>query len=83
MREHRAGQITIEYFLLLAAIIVVTLVGLSTVTFHTDIRDHFKGLFDSAQKSMPLDDKGPADQNPDGLTANQIDPPPPDELAGP
>ena len=50
---------TLEYFLLLAAIVVVTLVGVST--FHTDIANIFKEkVFKEAVKHMPLDDVGPA-----------------------
>ena len=52
----RAGQITMEYFILLAVIILVTLIGFST--FHTDISGIFKEkVFGKAVERMPLDDE--------------------------
>ena len=77
MREHRAGQITIEYFLLLAAIIVMTLVGVST--FHTDIAATFQKLFSSAAQHMPMDDGGPASPDVGDTPTDPGDPTPPPE----
>ena len=62
MRAHRAGQITIEYFLLLAVIVVVTLGGL--LNYHTAIATAFQNLLTKvAEEHLPLDDKGPAPES--------------------
>ena len=68
----RAGQITMEYFILLAVIVLATLIGLST--FHTDIATTFQEkVFKPAVEHMPLDDdKGSANSN------VPTDPTPPD-----
>ena len=78
----RAGQITIEYFLLFAAIILVTMIGLST--FHADVSGIFKSLFDpsnsrSVVSHLPLDDGGPANPASCGQ-ADPGDPVPPTDL---
>ena len=73
MRRDR-GQITIEYFLLLAAIVLVTVVGVAT--FHTDIATTFQNLFSSAVQHMPMDDGGPASPETGGITTEPGDNPP-------
>lgn len=50
----RQGQVTIEYFLLLAAIVLVTLIGLTMVD--NDVATTFKNLFTDVVGKMPLDD---------------------------
>ena len=79
MRDQKTGQITIEYFLLLAVIVVATLGGLST--FHEDIAKIFqRKVFKPAVDSMPLDDKGPADPDVGGSpTDGDHTPPEPPE----
>ena len=68
MMRSKTGQVTLEYFLLLAAIIVVTLIGASTVHFHTDIAEIFRvKLFKAAVDHMPLDDGGPVDPPSSGV----------------
>ena len=75
----RAGQITIEYFLLFAAIILVTMIGFTT--FHTDIAAIFQRLLTSAKDHMPMDDGGPPDPNENGgVPTDPGDPVPPTEL---
>ena len=76
MRDQKTGQITIEYFLLLAVIVVVTLGGL--LKYHTDVATAFQNLLTQvAEKHMPLDDKGPA--NPEiGGSPPDGDPTPPE-----
>ena len=53
----RRGQVTIEYFLLFAAIVLVTLIGLTTVD--NDVSTTFQNLFTDVAGKMPLDDGGP------------------------
>ena len=50
----RRGQVTIEYFLLFAAIVLVTLIGLTTVD--NDVSTTFQNLFTDVVGKMPLDD---------------------------
>ena len=73
MRRDR-GQITIEYFLLLAAIVLVTVVGVAT--FHTDIATTFQNLFSSAVQHMPMDDGGPASPDTGGVPTGPDNSPP-------
>lgn len=48
--EQSRGQVTIEYLLLFAVVIAVTLLGLTS--FKDDIRASLEGLFDEAAKTM-------------------------------
>ena len=77
--KSRTGQITMEYFLLFAAIILVTMIAFSA--FHDDIAGTFKQLFDpSASRSivshLPLDDGGPANPVSGGGQTDPGDPTP-------
>lgn len=52
------GQVTIEYFLLLAAIVLVTFISLTTVD--NDVSTTFQNLFTKVVEKMPLlDDATP------------------------
>ena len=64
----RRGQVTIEYFLLLAAIVLVTLIGLTTVD--NDVSTTFQNLFTDVVGKLPLDD---------GADAGVVPPPEPPE----
>lgn len=66
------GQVTIEYFLLLAVIVLVTLIGLTTVD--NDVSATFQNLFTDVVEKMPLDD---------GFTTDGGGPPMPPEPPGP
>ena len=70
----RRGQVTIEYFLLLAAIVLVTLIGLTTVD--NDVSTTFQNLFTAVVGKMPLDDGGPGGSGP----PPELPPEPPPEL---
>ncbi len=78
MRE-RTGQITVEYFLLFATIILVTVTGL--FKFRTDIATTFQNLFSKARNSMPLDDGGPASPDSGGPQTDPVDPTPPPDVS--
>lgn len=50
MRNRAAGQVTIEYFLLFAAVILITLIGLTTVD--NDLAGTFETLFSTAASKI-------------------------------
>lgn len=49
----RHGQVTLEYFILFAAIIVVTLLGV--ITLHSDIAPGFANVFRKFADKVTLD----------------------------
>lgn len=67
MRRHIAGQVTVEYFLLFAVVVLVTLIGLTTVD--NDLATTFERLFATAADRIALEspsggDDGGGDVNP-------------------
>ena len=49
-RDRRTGQVTLEYFILFAAVTVAVVVGFQA--FHTDIRNALEGFFNAAATKM-------------------------------
>ena len=75
MRQpNRNGQVTIEYFLILAAVVLVTLVSLATLD--NDVATTFENLFGQFAAGV-ADDGGAGPPPPDEFPPEP--PPPPDE----
>ncbi len=46
----KLGQVTLEYFILFAALALLTVIGVTT--FHTDVKNAVQGFFNAAAKEM-------------------------------
>lgn len=44
------GQVTLEYFILFAALALLTVIGVTT--FHTDVKNAVQGFFNAAATEM-------------------------------
>ena len=56
-KSHR-GQVMVEYFLLFAVVVLVTLISLTTLD--NDVATTLENLFTDTASKMPMDDGGPS-----------------------